>query len=69
MINQFFYFYFTDQKFISCTESGHTDKCVDCQPGTIMLDKMDTYNWETPQECLPSGCNECDLSGTGTFNR
>lgn len=51
-----------NQKFISCTESGHTDKCVDCQPGTIMLDKMDTYNWETPQECLPSGCNECDLS-------
>lgn len=34
-----------------------------------MLDKMDTYNWETPQDCLPSGCNECDLSGTGTFNR
>lgn len=32
-----------------------------------MLDKMDTYNWETPQECLPSGCNECDLSGT--FNK
>lgn len=51
-----------NQKFISCNESGQIDKCVDCQPGTIMLDKMDTYNWETPQECLPSGCNECDLS-------
>lgn len=51
-----------NQKFISCNESGQIDKCEDCQPGTIMLDKMDTYNWETPQECLPSGCNECDLS-------
>lgn len=51
-----------NQYFSPCTENEQADECKDCPPGTLMLDKIDTYNWEESPACRSNECDECDIS-------